>query len=98
METLTKSLSIVFWHMFTIFLFINALTLIYVAYNPEFAVAAYPVVGINLLGSLLFVFLGLGKHRVLLRMPGAFLYGDHRSASWVGNMKELKSLYLTKNF
>jgi len=98
METLTKSLSIVSWHMFTIFLFINALTLIYVAYNPEFAVAAYSVVGINLLGSLLFVFLGLGKHRVLLRMPGAFLYGDHRSASWVGNMKELKSLYLTKKF
>jgi uncharacterized membrane protein len=75
METLTKSLSIVSWHMFTIFLFINSLTLIYVAYNPEFAVAAYPVVGINLLGSLLFVFLGLGKHRVLLRMPGFFIWG-----------------------
>ena len=55
METLTKSLSIVSWHVFTILLFISALTLIYIAYNPEFAIAAYPIIGINLLGSLLFL-------------------------------------------
>ena len=75
MEELTKSLSIVSWHVFTIFLFTSALTLIYIAYNPEFVIAAYPVIGINLLGSLLFIFLGLGRHRALLRMPGAFLMG-----------------------
>ena len=75
METLTKSLSIVSWYVFTILLFISALTLIYIAYNPEFAIAAYPIIGINLLGSLLFVVLGLGKHRALLRMPGALLIG-----------------------
>ena len=75
MEALTKSLSIVSWHVFTIFLFISALTLIYIAYNPEFSIAAYPVIGTNLLGSLLFIFLGLGRHRALLRMPGAFLMG-----------------------
>ena len=44
MEALTKSLSMVSWHVFTIFLFISALTLIYIAYNPEFAIAAYPVI------------------------------------------------------
>ena len=84
METLTKSLSIVSWHVFTIFLFISASTLIYIAYNPEFALAAYPVIGINLLGSLLFVFLGLGRHKALLRMPGAFLMGSTALLAWLG--------------
>ena len=84
METLTKSLSIVSWHVFTIFLFISALTLICIAYNSEFAIAAYPVIGINLLGSLLFIFLGLGRHRALLRMPGAFLMGITALLAWLG--------------
>ena len=84
METLTKSLSIVSWHVFTILLFISALTLIYIAYNPEFAIAAYPIIGINLLGSLLFVVLGLGKHRALLRMPGALLMGGTVLLAWLG--------------
>ena len=76
MDPLTKSLILVSWHVFTIFLFVSALTLLYIAYNPNFAIAAYPVIAVNLLGSLLFVFLGLGKHRVLLRMPGAILMGS----------------------
>ena len=84
MEVLTKSLSIVSWHVFTIFLFVSASTLIYIAYNPEFALAAYPVIGINLLGSLLFVFLGLGRHKALLRMPGAFLMGSTALLAWLG--------------
>ncbi len=84
METLTKSLSIVSWYVFTILLFISALTLIYIAYNPEFAIAAYPIIGINLLGSLLFVVLGLGKHRALLRMPGALLIGGTALLAWLG--------------
>ncbi|MAD67087.1 hypothetical protein ACMAY4_11750 [Porticoccaceae bacterium nBUS_17] len=84
METLTKSLSIVSWHVFTIFLFASASTLIYVAYNPEFTIAVYPIIGINLLGSLLFVFLGLGRHRALLRMPGAVLMGTTALLAWLG--------------
>ena len=84
MEALPKSLSIVSWHVFTIFLFVSASTLIYIAYNPEFAIAAYPVIGINLLGSLLFVFLGLGRHKALLRMPGAFLMGSTALLAWLG--------------
>ena len=76
MDPLTKSLSLVCWHVFTISLFVSALTLFYIAYNPNFAIAAYPVIAVNLLGSLLFVFLGLGKHGVLLRMPGAILMGS----------------------
>ena len=84
MEALTKSLSIVSWHVFTIFLFISSLTLIYIDYSPEFAIAAYPIIGINLLGSLLFIFLGLGRHRALLRMPGAFLMGITALLAWLG--------------
>ena len=84
MEALTKSLSIVSWHVFTIFLFVSASSLIYIAYNPEFAIAAYPIIGINFLGSLLFVYLGLGRHRALLRMPGAFLTGTTALLAWLG--------------
>ena len=80
----TKNLTVGIISFPTIFLFISALTLIYIAYNPEFAIAAYPVIGINLLGSLLFIFLGLGRHRALLRMPGAFLMGITALLAWLG--------------
>ena len=84
MEELTKSLSLASWHIFTIFLFISALTLLYIAYNPELAMASYPIIGVNLLGSLLFIFLGLGKHKVLLKMPGAYLMGTTALLAFLG--------------
>ena len=83
MEPLTKSLSLVSWHVFTIFLFISALTLFYTAYNPNFAMAVYPIIGVNLLGSLLFIFLGLRNHKALLKMPGAYLMGATALFSWL---------------
>ena len=84
MEELSKSLSLVSWHVFTILLFISALTLFYIAYNLELAMAAYPIIGVNLLGSLLFIFLGLGKHKALLKMPGAYLMGSTALFAWLG--------------
>jgi hypothetical protein len=84
MEPLTKSLSLVSWHVFTIFLFISALTLSYSAYNPNLALAVYPIIGVNLLGSLLFIFLGLGNHKSLLKMPGAYLMGATALLAWLG--------------
>ena len=84
MEPLTKSLSLVSWHVFTIFLFISAITLFYTAYNPNMAVAVYPIIGVNLLGSLLFIFLGLGNHKTLLKMPGAYLMGTTALLAWLG--------------
>ena len=84
MEPLTKSLSLITWHVFTIFLFISAFTLAYIAYNPKFAIAAYPVIGVNLLGAVLFILLGLGKHRILLRMPGAYLMVSTAILAWLG--------------
>ena len=84
MEQLTKSLSLVSWHIFTIFLFISALTLFYITYNPNFAIAAYPIIGVNLMGSLLFIFFGLGEHKALLKMPGAYLMGVTALLAWLG--------------
>ncbi|MDB2411797.1 hypothetical protein N9W64_04990 [Gammaproteobacteria bacterium] len=84
MEPLTKSLSLVSWHVFTIFLFITSITLFYTAYNPKLTMAVYPIIGVNLLSSLLFIFLGLGNHKALLKMPGAYLMGATALFSWLG--------------
>jgi hypothetical protein len=73
LESLTKSLSLVSWHIFTIFLIVSAITLVAVAYFPSFRIAAYPIILANMLGAILFVFLGLGKHNALLSLPGAYL-------------------------
>ena len=73
LENLTKSLSLVSWHMFTIFLFVSAISLIFVAFFPVYKIAVYPLILANFLGALLFVLLGIGKHKVLLVLPGAYL-------------------------
>jgi glucan phosphoethanolaminetransferase (alkaline phosphatase superfamily) len=73
MESLTKSLSLVSWHIFTIFLCVGAIALSIAAYIPAFTPVAYPIVAVNLLGSILFVFLGLSGHKMLIKMPGAYL-------------------------
>tara|TARA_A100001011_G_scaffold390893_1_gene475230 strand:+ start:2940 stop:3311 length:372 start_codon:yes stop_codon:yes gene_type:complete len=73
LENLTKSLSLVSWHMFTIFLFVSAISLIFVAFLPVYKIAVYPLILANFLGALLFVLLGIGKHKVLLILPGAYL-------------------------
>ena len=84
MEPLTKSLSLVSWHVFTIFLVVSTCTFGYIAYNPEVSTAAYPIIAINLLGAALFVVLGIANHRVLLRMPGAYLMGGTAVLAWLG--------------
>ena len=84
LEPLTKSLSLISWHIFTIFLFVSAVTLSYSAYNSGFVIAVYPVIVVNLLGAVLFLLLGLGKHRILLLMPGAYLMGATALLGWFG--------------
>ena len=84
LEPLIKSLSLVSWHVFTIFLFVGSAVLIYVAYNPATSLALYPVIVVNLLGALLFILLGLGKHRALLKMPGAYLMGFTAFFAYMG--------------
>tara|TARA_B100000900_G_scaffold333650_1_gene294801 strand:+ start:1225 stop:1590 length:366 start_codon:yes stop_codon:yes gene_type:complete len=72
---LSKSLSLVSWHVFTIFLIISSMTLIYVALNLNLYIALYPIIATNLFGAFLFIILGLSKHKILLKMPGAYLMG-----------------------
>ena len=76
LEPLTKSLSLVVWHIFTIFLFVSAIALLCVAYNPSLKLTVYPIIGVNLLGCLMFIILGLRGHEILLKMPGAYLMGS----------------------
>jgi hypothetical protein len=84
MEALTKSLSLVSWHVFTIFLLVSALTLGYAAYDSNFTGAVLPIIGVNSLGAALFIALGLGNHSVLLKMPGAYLMGGTALLAWLG--------------
>ncbi len=84
LQSLTKSLSLVSWHVFTIFLFVSSVTLFYVAFNPAIYIAAYPIIGINILGSILFLLLGLIGHKQLLTMPGAYLMGFTALFAYLG--------------
>ena len=84
LDNLTKSLSLISWHVFTIFLFIGAVTLIIVAYNPLLRIAAYPIILINAIGAILFFYLGFGIHKALLKMPGAYLMASTAIFSYLG--------------
>jgi glucan phosphoethanolaminetransferase (alkaline phosphatase superfamily) len=84
LEPLGKSLSLVSWHMFTIMLFVGAVVLFYVASHPDYKLAAYPVIAMNALGAVLFIFLGLGQHRQLITMPGAYLMAATSILAWLG--------------
>lgn len=85
MQALTKSLSLGSWHMFTIMLFVGAVGFFYVANNQGDVVLAYPLIAMNGLGAVLFIFFGLGKqHRQLLTMPGAYLMASTAVLGWLG--------------
>jgi hypothetical protein len=83
LEALTQSLSLVSWHIFTIFLFISFATCILVAYNSSLSIMLYPVIGTNLLGSIMFLLLGIFGHRALLKLPGAYLMGFTASFAYM---------------
>ena len=83
LEPLGKTLSHFSWQFHSIHLFVCAATLGYIAYHPEHAIAAYPIIGINALGALLFLGLGL-THRELMKMPGALLMGGVAALAWFG--------------
>ena len=84
MEPLTKTLSLVSWHMFTIMLFVGAVGFFYIARHPELALVAYPLIAMNALGAALFFLLGLGQHRQLFTLPGAYLMAGTAVFGWLG--------------
>lgn len=81
---LTQSLSLVSWHMFTIFLLVTGATLICVAMKPHLALLAYPVLVGNVLGAALFMLLGATGHAILLKMPGMYLMAMTALLGWLG--------------
>lgn len=76
LELVGKSLSLVSWHVFTIFLVVGAATFAYVAFDPTRSDMVLPLIAANAGGALLFVGLGLSGHRRLLSLPGAYLMGS----------------------
>ena len=83
LEPLGKTLSHFSWQFHSIHLFVCAVTLVYIAYNPEHDIVDYPLIGINALGALLFFGLGLAD-RELMKMPGAILMGGIAALTWFG--------------
>lgn len=73
METLTKSLSTVAWDVFSVQLLVSALTLFYVANNPDAALIAVPIIVMSFLSAGVFIGLYVTGHKNLGTLPGAYL-------------------------
>ena len=84
LEPLAKTLSLVSWHTFTIMLLVGAGTLAFVAYTPAMKLMAYPIILTNAAGALMFLVLGLGSHRQLLKLPGLYLMGGTATLTLLG--------------
>ena len=83
-EPISKSLSLVSWHMFTIMLVVGAGALSCVAYKLAMAFMAYPIILVNAGGTLMFAALGVVAHGQLLRLPGMYLMGCTAILAWLG--------------
>ena len=75
LETRTRSLSVVAWQMFTIWLAVGAATFICIGLDPSLALMGYPIIAANAIGALFFLYLGVTGHAHLLKLPGAYLMG-----------------------
>tara|TARA_Y100000385_G_scaffold61457_1_gene60059 strand:+ start:123 stop:497 length:375 start_codon:yes stop_codon:yes gene_type:complete len=84
LASLTQSLSLVSWQMFTVFLLVSAITFIVVAWKPHLALMAVPLMGANALGACLFLVLSLMGHSALIKLPGLYLMGLTALLSWLG--------------
>ena len=84
LASLTQSLSLVSWQMFTVLLLVSAITFIVVAWQPHLALMAVPLMGANALGACLFLVLSLIGHSALIKLPGLYLMGLTALLSWLG--------------
>ena len=75
LASLTQSLSLVSWQMFTVLLLVSAITFMVVAWQPHLALMAIPLMGANALGACLFLVLSLMGHSALIKLPGLYLMG-----------------------
>ena len=84
LEDLTKSLSVVSWQVFTIWLVVSAGVLVCVSLDASLALMAYPIILVNVLCAALFVYLGATGHGHLLRLPGAYLTAATAALAYLG--------------
>ena len=84
LEDLTKSLSVVSWQVFTIWLGVSAGVLVCVSLDASLGLMAYPSIAVNALCALLFVYLGVTGHGQLLKLPGAYLTGATACLAYLG--------------
>jgi len=84
LASLTQSLSLVSWQMFTVLLLVSAITFMVVAWQPHLALMAIPLMGANALGACLFLVLSLMGHSALIKLPGLYLMGLTALLSWLG--------------
>ena len=84
LEDLTKSLSVVSWQVFTIWLAVSAGVLVCVSLDASLALMAYPIILVNVLCAALFVYLGATGHGHLLRLPGAYLTAATGALAYLG--------------
>jgi len=84
LEDLTKSLSVVSWQVFTIWLAVSAGVLVCVSLDASLGLMVYPIIAVNALCALLFIFLGFTGHGQLLKLPGAYLTGATACLAYLG--------------
>ena len=84
LEGLTKSLSLIAWQGFTIWLAVSAGVLVCVSLDASLGFMAYPIIAVNVLCALLFVYLGLTGHGQLLKLPGAYVTGAIAGLAYLG--------------
>ena len=84
LASLTQSLSLVSWQMFTVLLLVSAITFMVVAWQPHLALMAVPLMGANALGACLFLVLSVMGHSALIKLPGLYLMGLTALLSWLG--------------
>ena len=84
LASLTQSLSLVSWQMFTVLLLVSAITFFVVARQPHLALMAVPLVWANAMGALLFLVLSLMGHSALIKLPGLYLMSFTAVCAWLG--------------
>ena len=85
LASLTQSLSLVSWQMFTVLLLVSAITFMVVAWQPHLALMAVPLIWANALGAGLFLVLSLMGHSALIKLPGLYLMGLTALLAWLGS-------------
>ena len=75
LASLTQSLSLVSWQMFTVLLLVSGITFMVVAWQPHLALMAVPLIWANALGAGLFLVFSLMGHSALIKLPGLYLMG-----------------------